>query len=1072
MFSKIGKLLLCGVAVAMIGCTDYDKDIQSVAGDVAQNATEIKNLDNAIKALEAKLAADYATKQELNAVKTALEGTIDTEVAALQAAIADAVKDLANAEDVAAVEASVKALQAAAADAAAAIEATDVKVGAIDERLTAVETAIEAIDEVAEQVLADVETLKNGYMETVAFAQQAQANIDALTEQTVDLEGQVAALEAMVDEMAGAFEDRINTLGQTIGNLSNLLTDEVAALQLADEEIYAKIEMVEGAVTAVNNLIGDLQTADEEIYVELNKALAYIGNVAALIEDEAAARANEDEQIYLQLNTVNETISTVIFTVADLETRVAEVEEALEAQVAAYEAYVAATDAKLNELRNTFESLSPVIARLEAQSAELKATLESLAPEFNNVKAQVKELQQTLISLGEQLPEQIAALQGQTKELLSMLNSLAPIIDGLIDRIGELRSIVFVPEVMYDGIPTVVFKSVSYTYTVEDEETGEDIVETVYIPLPTYAYYHFNPSSFDIEKGYYSLIDRHIETKAGVSNIATVMGVEYAANGTVAVELLREGLGVEVDEDVVTPNFFALEATIAETGAIIRSDYAMIKDENKTLETTMEGQNWVYDEEEEEYVAVEAPVYGTKEAAIESKPSFFLIWNEELDFFNEERPLIIADSDDLDLEAYGFEVVAELVDYKAEELNQKNSVKMENGVLSSGNREAIGRTPIVKFDIIDANEIVVKTVYAKVMVTVKREKDFTYKHITIDSKTKEEKVFDWSATGSCGVTVRWEDIRENVYKAMNISQDEFYYTYVVENDLDPVIKDAAGKVILGFKQPELKTNYDDKSAYQIEWSFKYNTLPVYKGTQTFTAYVTFTNLQASSERPLNVTIEIPVKVKKAPKYEIKAEGTYETSRLAFEAKDILSTLWALYKLPNTKETLAAAAEAIKSGDLATAIKLLGGVPGIVKEKATFTAVIDPKDLSKYEDNIADMLKPILGDKFSGIAALLGSALGEKIFEYLNEEQTTALLTAMAQKEIQIKVAAANAEIMAGVAGGNWGKLLEGLDALAQLPLVEQSHVDMLKVALLGIAAYPVPADEDVTVKITKTEVAY
>ena len=250
MFSKIGKLLLCGVAVAMIGCTDYDKDIQSVAGDVAQNATEIKNLDNAIKALEAKLAADYATKQELNAVKTALEGTIDTEVAALQAAIADAVKDLANAEDVAAVEASVKALQAAAADAAAAIEATDVKVGAIDERLTAVETAIEAIDEVAEQVLADVESLKNGYMETVAFAQQAQANIDALTEQTVDLEGQVAALEAMVDEMAGAFEERINTLGQTIGNLSNLLTDEVAALQLADEEIYAKIEMVEGAVTA------------------------------------------------------------------------------------------------------------------------------------------------------------------------------------------------------------------------------------------------------------------------------------------------------------------------------------------------------------------------------------------------------------------------------------------------------------------------------------------------------------------------------------------------------------------------------------------------------------------------------------------------------------------------------------------------------------------------------------------------------------------------------------------------------------------------------------------------------
>ena len=1055
MFSKIGKLLLCGVAVAMIGCTDYDKDIQSVAGDVAQNATEIKNLDNAIKALEAKLAADYATKQELNAVKTALEGTIDTEVAALQAAIADAVKDLANAEDVAAVEASVKALQAAAADAAAAIEATDVKVGAIDERLTAVETAIEAIDEVAEQVLADVETLKNGYMETVAFAQQAQANIDALTEQTVDLEGQVAALEAMVDEMAGAFEERINTLGQTIGNLSNLLTDEVAALQLADEEIYAKIEMVEGAVTAVNNLIGDLQTADEEIYVELNKALAYIGNVAALIEDEAAARANEDEQIYIQLNKATETISAVIVTVADLETRVAEVEDDLKAHVAAYEAYVAATEAKFQELLNTFASLSPVISTLQAQNAELKATLESLAPEFNNVKAQVKELQQTLVSLGEQLPEQIAALQGQTKELLSMLNSLSPIIKQLQAAMGELRSIVFVPEVMYDGVPAVEFKSVSYSYTVVDPKTKEETVETVYIALPAFAYYHFNPSSFDIEKGYYSLIDRAIEektTKAGVSNIATVMGVEYAANGTVAVELLREGLGAEVAANVKTPNFFALEAVIAETGAIIRSDYAKVIDINEELD--------------HQIVAADTkkPVYGTVEAAKNGEASFHLIYNKTLDL-NAAVKMV---SKNLDLAKYGFKVNVALVDkYVVQNVDQQKSVKMENGVLSTNpanSKEAIGRTPLVKFTLVDANDVVIEEAYAKVQVVVERPADFKYVAPVAN--------LNWADGKRGEANVTWEMIREYVYKVMDISQDEFYYTYIVKDAYKAEVKDAAGKAVVAIDVPVVTPNTHDESSYNISWNFWYNQLPKYKGTQTFTAVVTFTNLQASSERPTHVVIEMPVAVTKAPKYEVKAEGTYETSRLAFEVKDILSTLWALYKLPNTKETLAAAAEAIQSGDLATAIKLLGGVPGIVKEKATFTAVIDPKDLSKYEDNIADMLKPILGDKFAGIAALLGSALGEKIFEYLNEEQTTALLTAMAQKEIQIKVAAANAEIMAGVAGGNWGKLLEGLDALAQLPLVEQSHVDMLKVALLGIAAYPVPADEDVTVKITKTEVEY
>ena len=514
------------------------------------------------------------------------------------------------------------------------------------------------------------------------------------------------------------------------------------------------------------------------------------------------------------------------------------------------------------------------------------------------------------------------------------------------------------------------------------------------------------------------------------------------------------GLGAEVAANVKTPNFFALEAVIAETGAIIRSDYAKVIDINEELD--------------HQIVAADTkkPVYGTVEAAKNGEASFHLIYNKTLDL-NAAVKMV---SKNLDLAKYGFKVNVALVDkYVVQNVDQQKSVKMENGVLSTNpanSKEAIGRTPLVKFTLVDANDVVIEEAYAKVQVVVERPADFVY-------TVKPAYELNWANGKKGEVNVTWEMIRENVYKVMDISQDEFYYTYVVENKAYKAeVKDAAGNAVVTIEQPVVTPNSDDKSSYNISWNFSYNALPKYKGTQTFNAIVTFTNLQASSERPTHVTVVMPVAVTKAPKYEVKVEGTYETSRLAFEVKDILSTLWALYKLPNTKETLAAAAEAIQSGDLATAIKLLGGVPGIVKEKATFTAVIDPKDLSKYEDNIADMLKPILGDKFAGIAALLGSALGEKIFEYLNEEQTTALLTAMAQKEIQIKVAAANAEIMAGVAGGNWGKLLEGLDALAQLPLVEQSHVDMLKVALLGIAAYPVPADEDVTVKITKTEVEY
>ena len=995
MFSKIGKLLLCGVAVAMIGCTDYDKDIQSVAGDVAQNATEIKNLDNAIKALEAKLAADYATKQELNAVKTALEGTIDTEVAALQAAIADAVKDLANAEDVAAVEASVKALQAAAADAAAAIEATDVKVGAIDERLTAVETAIEAIDEVAEKVLADVETLKNGYMETVAFAQQAQANIDALTEQTVDLEGQVAALEAMVDEMAGAFEERINTLGQTIGNLSNLLTDEVASLQLADEEIYVKIGEVEGTITNVLALIEDLENEDEQIYLQLAEALNSISAVNALIADEAAARQNEDEQILLQLNKATETISAVIVTVADLETEVAEVKESLDLHVAAYEAYVAATEAKFQELLNTFASLSPVISTLQAQNAELKATLESLAPEIEAINAKIAELKSQMTSL-EPVIENINA---KIAELKSQMTSLEPIINELRDRIGELRSIVFAPEVMYDGVPAVEFKSVYYTYV---DKAGKEV--EVNIALPAYAYYHFNPSSFDIEKAYYTILDREIETKT-VSTIASVTGVKYAANGTVEVELLRENLDAKA-------NFFALEATIAETGTIIRSDYAMVVDQKEALDYALEAADPM------------KPVY--ENITADTKPSFQLVYNSSLDL----NAAVKAVSENLDLAKYGFKVVVSLPkEYQAESVNQQKSVKMENGVLTTNpanSKEAIGRTPIVRFDLVDANEVVLKTVYAKVLVTVEREEDFTY--------TRKEMALEFEAGSSDEVVVTWEMIRENVYKAMNISQDEFYYTYVVETEPVSVIYDAKGVEVKNVTKPSIEKNSDDRSAYEIVWEVKYDELPKFKGTTQFVAVVNFENLQASSERPTNVFVEIPVSITKAPEYKYVATATIKAERVAFEVKDILRTLKALYDLPNTKETLAEAAKAIAANDLETALQLLGGVPGLVKEQKTFTAT-----------QTLDALLPVV-----------------------SEADQIKALEAVAKVKAVAAVEAENVKVMEGVLDGNWGKIIAGLDILEKLPGMDAAKVATLKASILSLARYTYDA-EDVTVATEKIE---
>ena len=248
------------------------------------------------------------------------------------------------------------------------------------------------------------------------------------------------------------------------------------------------------------------------------------------------------------------------------------------------------------------------------------------------------------------------------------------------------------------------------------------------------------------------------------------------------------------------------------------------------------------------------------------------------------------------------------------------------------------------------------------------------------------------------------------------------------------IVDAKGAKVEGVDTPVLVKNADDKSAYELVWTLKYSQLPAFKGTTKFVAVVNFVNLQASSERPTNVTIEIPVNVTKAPEYKYVSTATVEAERVAFEVKDIIRTLKALYDLPNTKETLAEAAKAIAANDLDTALKLLGGVPGLVKEQKTFTAT-----------QTLDALLPVVP-----------------------EADQIKALEAVAKVKAVAAVEAENVKVMEGVLDGNWGKIIAGLDILEKLPGMDAAKVATLKASILSLARYTYDA-EDVTVATEKIE---
>jgi hypothetical protein len=94
-FTKL-SVLLFGVAFAVAGCQDYDEDIRKVNDQLNANTAELTSitdaLDKAIKDLEAKMVADYATKKALADLSAELKAEIDADVAAAKTALEAAYK--------------------------------------------------------------------------------------------------------------------------------------------------------------------------------------------------------------------------------------------------------------------------------------------------------------------------------------------------------------------------------------------------------------------------------------------------------------------------------------------------------------------------------------------------------------------------------------------------------------------------------------------------------------------------------------------------------------------------------------------------------------------------------------------------------------------------------------------------------------------------------------------------------------------------------------------------------------------------------------------------------------------
>ena len=439
-------------------------------------------------------------------------------------------------------------------------------------------------------------------------------------EATAATKAEVAVLKAEVEELKKLLNNQYATK-EDVAKVEATVEAVKKDLKDAQDAFTAALDN-KADKTALEKAVNDIQTALETAKGEFKTALEGLasenetlkGNLQALVEKVEKLQGD----VTAKLETVDGNIAELQDDLQDLTYDVEDLQEELDA-------YKETVDKELQEIQDAFdergEKLAAEFENIQNQIAELAsatdlatevARLEGLIKDVNDaltdkasalasadtdLAAKDKEIEEALKALqdlvnGLEIPEDLSSeieeINGLLSETSSAYNALATRVQALEnalgaleDRVetieGELKSIVAVPQVMVNGLKAVEFKSLTFVPMAADSDevpSVEGAQNVEFVGLPTYAYYHFNPSSFNVANAEYAVVGENVEfvTKAAADVVAEVKSV-VNENGKVKVELVR---------GAAEANMFALVATY--NGNEIYSDYVQIIDAQITAE--------------------------------------------------------------------------------------------------------------------------------------------------------------------------------------------------------------------------------------------------------------------------------------------------------------------------------------------------------------------------------------------------------------------------------------------------------------------------------------------------------
>ena len=824
-FRLVSMFAIAGVTFAYTSCTDYSEDINKVDNRVDNVEGRLTTVEGQVKNLETTTTQLKDAQAKTAAAVTTLETTL---------------KELQTKHDK-----DIADLQKAYADADAALK-------------TEIQGKIDALTKTHSD---DVKNINSA--------------IDALRKDVTALQEKASAVEALIPTLATKKEleeaskktaDAIAEINKTIGALQgNLETAQkaIAALEGRVSTLEGDVAGLKTAVEKAQKAADDAQTAADDAQRDATLAL---GNIESL--KKALGKYAE--------------------------------EGALESKIALLEKMDSTLQADKfdTEKFGTFfaKELKDVIGAY-AEKGALQAKLDALDGKDEDLQDQINKLDAKVEQYNTALNDRITKLDEKVEQYNTALNARIDAVLGIIaDR---LSSIALVPQYYYDGVPAILFETIAYNPLADDNENEEAAAPSSigkqnswlvnqfenYTSAESVAQFRLNPRTVGVDCADFSLVGdkadyvftRATAPDAPVSIVGTPSYDPKTGYATFKVKK-NENINTDENEDK-NLDIVALKAVLkkgltdaekeADAKPEVYSEFVHVNEIAYTADELAISDKAKLAGKKADHEYAKTFTEATKNAYVYKMPydaPFDLkalvatCINSEIFTSGLEN---VIDHANLDLEKYDlhyeFSVAQSKYDVTSAgtTTDQQTVIKCvdrlggifkvmdANGV--EYNQEAIGRTPIVRVDLMHGENIVTRA-FIKLVISVKKASD----NISIMDNQKEfvVKCPDTKETMKYDV----EKLRKDLYRVLNISHVDFWNLY----DVEKAYVKKNGKDLAAFPVPTLVDGIadDGKATKEVYWEFTHGQVgKIGQGAKVEGYLVLKNKLDLYSKYPTTVTFK-------------------------------------------------------------------------------------------------------------------------------------------------------------------------------------------------------------------------